>query len=126
MPPRKIALLAEAGARIARVWDPHVAADVNDAQIKAAKAAKFGGSFGWHAHPAKDEAFLILEGRIAVDVRDGAAELREGDLLTVPRGTEHRPRALTHEPVVLMSEPAATLNTGDARSDLTVADLKRL
>lgn len=123
MPTRKIALLAEAEARIARVWDPHVCADVNDSQVKV---AKFGESFDWHAHPAEDEAFLVLKGRIAIDFRDGAVELGEGDLLTVPRGTEHRPRALTHEPVVLMFEPASTLNTGDARSDLTVANLKRL
>jgi mannose-6-phosphate isomerase-like protein (cupin superfamily) len=123
MPPRKIALLAEAEARIGKVWDPHVAADVNDSQVKL---AKFGESFDWHAHPAEDEAFLVLKGRIAIDFRDGTVELGEGDLLTVPRGVEHRPRARTHEPVVLMFEPASTLNTGDARSDLTVADPKRL
>ncbi len=123
MPPRKIALLAEADARIAMVWDPHVAADVNDAQVKV---AKFGDRFDWHAHSAEDEAFLVLRGRVAIDFRDGAVELGEGDLLCVPRGTEHRPRALTPEPVVLMFEPSTTLNTGDARSDLTVAELKRL
>ena len=123
MPPRKIALLAEADARIAKVWDPHVAADVNDAQVKV---AKFGESFDWHAHPAEDEAFLVLRGRIAIDFRDGVVELAEGDLLTVPRGTEHRPRSLTPEPIVLMFEPASTLNTGDAESDLTVASPKRL
>jgi mannose-6-phosphate isomerase-like protein (cupin superfamily) len=122
MPPRKIALLAES-ARIDRPWDPHVAADVNDAQVKL---AKFGAVFDWHAHPAEDEAFLVLSGRVAIDFRDGTVEMAEGDLLTVPRGTEHRPRALTHEPVVLMIEPASTLNTGDAVSALTVSDLKRL
>lgn len=123
MPPRKIALVAEAEARITKVWDPHVAADVNDAQVKV---AKFGDAFDWHAHPDEDEAFLVLKGRMALDFRDGTVELGEGDLLTVPRGTEHRPRALTHEPVVLMFEPASTLNTGDAVSDLTVAEPKRL
>ena len=123
MPPRKIALLAEAEARIAKAWDPHVAADVNDAQVKV---AKFGDVFDWHAHPAEDEAFLVLKGRIAIDFRDGVVELGEGDLVCVPRGIEHRPRALTPEPVVLMFEPATTLNTGDARSHLTVAEPKRL
>lgn len=123
MPPRKIALLAEADARIKRVWDPHVCADVNDAQVKV---AKFGDKFDWHAHPEEDEAFLVLRGRIAIDFRDGTVEMGEGDLVCVPRATPHRPRALSPEPVVLMFEPATTLNTGDAQSHLTVAEPKRL
>lgn len=124
MPPRKIALASEAEARIDRVWDPHVAGDVNDAQVKV---AKFGPVFDWHAHSDEDEAFLVLRGRMALDFRDGSVEMGEGDFLVVPRGTEHRPRALTDRPIVAMFEPATTLNTGDASgSALTVADLKRL
>ncbi|HEV7255143.1 MAG TPA: cupin domain-containing protein [Mesorhizobium sp.] len=96
---------------------------MNESQVKV---AKFGEVFDWHAHPVEDEAFLVMKGRIAIDFRDGVAELGEGDFLVVPRGVEHRPRALTHEPIVLMFEPVTTLNTGNALSDLTVADLKRL
>ena len=122
MTPRKINL-KEAARGIEKVFDPHVAGDVNDAQVKI---AKFGEVFDWHAHDNEDEAFLVLSGRIAVDFRDGPVELGEGEFIVVPRGVEHRPRSLTHEPVVLMFEPATTLNTGNARSDLTVSDLKRL
>ena len=68
----------------------------------------------------EDEAFLVLRGRIAIDFRDGAVELGEGDFIVVPRTVEHRPRSLTEEPVVLMFEPATTLNTGNAKSELTV------
>lgn len=123
MPPRKIDLVAAADDRIGCVWDPHVAGEVNDSQVKV---AKFGDLFDWHSHAQEDEGFLILRGRIAIDFRDGAVELGEGEFLVVPRGTEHRPRSLSHEPVVLMFEPASTLNTGNAVSDRTVADLKRL
>jgi mannose-6-phosphate isomerase-like protein (cupin superfamily) len=123
MPPRKIDLVGEADARISNVWDPHVAGDVNESQVKI---AKFGDAFDWHAHAAEDEGFLVMRGRIALDFRDGSVELGEGDFIVVPRGTEHRPRAVTREPVVLMFEPATTLNTGNAVSDLTVAELKRL
>ncbi|WP_217574349.1 cupin domain-containing protein [Mesorhizobium sp. GbtcB19] len=123
MPPRKINLVEAADAKIAKVFDPHIAGDVNDSQ---AKVAKFGEAFDWHAHDNEDEAFLVLRGRIAIDFRDGPVELGEGDFIVVPRGVEHRPRSLTAEPVVLMFEPATTLNTGNARSDLTVTDLKRL
>lgn len=123
MPPRKINLVEAADRAIDKVFDPHIAGDVNDAQ---AKVAKFGEMFDWHAHENEDEAFLVLRGRIAIDFRDGAVELGEGDFIVVPRAVEHRPRSLTKEPVVLMFEPSTTLNTGNAQSDLTVTDLKRL
>jgi mannose-6-phosphate isomerase-like protein (cupin superfamily) len=123
VPPRKINLVEAADAKIRRVFDPHIAGDVNDSQVKI---AKFGDVFEWHAHDDEDEAFFVLRGRIAIDFRDGAVELASGEFIVVPRGVEHRPRSLSEQPVVLMFEPATTLNTGNAKSDLTVADLKRL
>ncbi|UVC16438.1 cupin domain-containing protein [Mesorhizobium onobrychidis] len=123
MPPHKINLVEAADAKIKKVFDPHIAGDVNDSQVKI---AKFGEVFDWHAHDNEDEAFLVLRGRIAIDFRDGTVELGSGEFIVVPRSVEHRPRSLSEEPVVLMFEPATTLNTGNAKSDLTVADLKRL
>ncbi|RUU25879.1 cupin domain-containing protein [Mesorhizobium sp. M6A.T.Ce.TU.016.01.1.1] len=123
MLPHKINLVEAADAKIKKVFDPHIAGDVNDAQVKI---AKFGDVFDWHAHDNEDEAFLVLRGRIAIDFRDGTVELGSGEFIVVPRSVEHRPRSLSEEPVVLMFEPATTLNTGNAKSDLTVADLKRL
>jgi mannose-6-phosphate isomerase-like protein (cupin superfamily) len=123
MPPRKLNLLEAADRKIEKVFDPHVAGDVNDSQVKI---AKFGEVFDWHAHEHEDEAFLVLRGEIAIDFRDGTVELGEGEFMVVPRAVEHRPRSLTKEPVVLMFEPATTLNTGNAKSDFTVAELKRL
>lgn len=123
MPPRRINLVEAADQAIGKVFDPHIAGDVNESQ---AKVAKFGDIFDWHAHDDEDEAFLVLRGRIAIDFRDGSVELGEGDFIVVPRAVEHRPRSLTHEPVVLMFEPATTVNTGNADSNLTVTELKRL
>lgn len=123
MAPRKIKLLEAADARIREVFHPYVVADVNESQVKI---AKFGPEFDWHSHPAEDEAFLVLRGRIAIDFRDGPVELGEGEFLLVPKGIEHRPRALTREPVALMFEPATTLNTGDAASNFTISELERL
>ncbi|RWH70745.1 MAG: cupin domain-containing protein [Mesorhizobium sp.] len=123
MPPHKVNLIEAADQKIKQVFDPHIAGDVNDAQVKI---AKFGDVFDWHAHDNEDEAFLVLRGRIAIDFRDGTVELGSGEFIVVPRAIEHRPRSLSEEPVVLMFEPATTLNTGNAKSDLTVADLKRL
>jgi mannose-6-phosphate isomerase-like protein (cupin superfamily) len=121
--PRKINLLEAADQRIKAVFQPHIAGDVNESQVKI---AKFGELFDWHSHPNEDEAFLVLRGRIAIDFRDGVVEMGEGEFLVVPKAVEHRPRSLTTEPVVLMFEPATTLNTGDAKSDLTVTELQRL
>ncbi len=123
MPPRKINIVNAVDQQVHTVFEPHIVGDVNDYQVKV---AKFGEEFDWHSHTDEDEGFLVLRGRIAIDFRDGVVELGEGEFLTVPRTVEHRPRSLTHEPVVLMFEPATTLNTGDAASDLTVKDLKRL
>ncbi|SDA52911.1 cupin domain-containing protein [Mesorhizobium qingshengii] len=123
MPPHKINLVEAADAKIKKVFDPHIAGDVNESQVKI---AKFGDVFDWHAHDNEDEAFLVLRGRIAIDFRDGTVELASGEFIVVPRAVEHRPRSLSEEPVVLMFEPATTLNTGNAKSDLTVANLKRL
>lgn len=123
MPPKKISLQTAAETQITDVWDPHIVGDVNDSQVKV---AKFGTVFDWHSHPNEDEAFFVLSGGIALDFRDGVVEMGPGDFLTVPRGVEHRPRSLTERPIVVMFEPATTLNTGDADSDKTVAELKRL
>src|SRR3954465_5721356 len=121
MPPRKINLIEAADRRITKAFAPHTAGHGNDSQ---AKVAKFGEVFNWIAHENEDEAFLVLRGRIAIDFRDGAVALPEGEFTDLPKTVEHRPRSLTPEPVVLMFEPATTLNTGNAKSDLTVTDLK--
>ena len=123
MAPKKINILQSVDHQINNVFDPHIVGDVNDSQVKV---AKFGTVFEWHSHPKEDEAFLVLRGRIAIDFRDKTIEMGEGEFLVVKRGVEHCPRSLTPEPVVLMFEPATTLNTGDAASDLTVTNLKRL
>lgn len=123
MLPQVINIKDRAEAEVSGLFDPHIVADVNGSQVKV---AKFGPAFDWHAHEREDEAFMVLSGRIAIDFRDGTRELGEGDFLCVPRGVEHRPRALTDAPIVLLFEDASTLNTGDADSDLTVRNPKRL
>lgn len=123
MPPAKLNIIQSVDAEISEVFQPYIVGDVNDSQVKV---AKFGELFDWHSHEQEDEGFLVLRGTIAIDFRDGTVELGEGDFMVVPRTVEHRPRSLTREPIVLMFEPSTTLNTGDADSDLTVSNLKRL
>lgn len=99
MPPSKLNVLEAVDRKVKEVFRPFIVGDVNDSQVKV---AKFGAKFDWHAHEREDEAFLVLRGRIAIDFRDGVAEMGEGDFVVVPRGVEHRPRSLSPEPVVLM------------------------
>ena len=115
--------LAEAFARFSDTWSPKVAADVDDMQVKV---AKLEGAFVWHHHDEQDEMFLVVAGSLRIELEDGAVHLAPGELVVVPRGTEHRPVA---EPTadVLLFESATTLNTGSAADDeRTVRHLQRL
>jgi mannose-6-phosphate isomerase-like protein (cupin superfamily) len=96
-------------------WSPKIIAQVNDHQFKL---VKFAGEFVWHAHEGTDEVFIVLEGGLTIDFRDGAAVLGPGEMIVIPKGVEHRPRA-QKECRVMLVEHAGTVNTGDAESDLT-------
>ena len=105
--------LAEAFAGFTDTWSPKVAGDINDAQVKL---VKLEGEFTWHHHEDEDELFLVVAGRMRMDLEDGAIDLGPGEMVVVPRGVEHRPVALPTADVLLV-EPATTLNTGTASGD---------
>jgi len=107
--------LAEKLALFTSHWDPKIVAELNGQHVKL---AKIQGEFVWHRHEHEDELFLVLRGTFRMEYRDHTVELREGDLLVVPRGVEHRPVA-EHECSILLFEPAGTVNTGDAGGALT-------
>ena len=120
MPPPVVALAA-AFARFDEHWSPRIAGALNGQHVKLAKLL---GPFVWHRHEEADELFLVVEGTLRIEFRDGAATLRAGEFLIVPRGVEHRPVAEAE--VHVLFEPAGTLNTGDTESDRTVREPKRL
>ena len=97
-------------------WSPRIIASLNDQEVKL---AKFQGAFDWHAHENEDELFLVVQGEFTMEFRDRSVILREGEIIVVPRGVEHRPVA-EQECHVLLFEPAGIINTGNARkSDKT-------
>ena len=120
-PPRKLDIAA-ALAGFDEPWSPKVIADVNACQIKL---VKLDGEFLWHRHEVEDEAFLVVEGRLRMEFRDGAEEVGPGQLIVVPHGVEHRPVALPRCSVLLF-EPGTTLNTGDVINERTVRELERI
>jgi mannose-6-phosphate isomerase-like protein (cupin superfamily) len=96
-------------------WSPKIVGELNGQHVKL---AKLEGEFVWHAHEAEDELFLVVQGSLSIEFRDGEVALEAGEMLVVPRGVEHRPVA-REEVHVLLFEPASTLNTGGTGGDLT-------
>jgi len=107
--------LAQKVRLIGEQWSPRVVAELNDYQFKV---ARIEGDFIWHNHPETDEAFLVLEGELRIDFRDGAVLLRPGELFVVPKGVEHKPYA-AKEVELLLIEPRGILNTGHAGGERT-------
>lgn len=104
--------LAEKLASFGAHWSPRVVAGFNGHDVMVVKAL---GAFVWHAHPDTDDLFLVLKGRLRIELRDGAVELGPGQLFVVPAGVEHRPVA-EEEVHLLLIEPRGTPNTGDPRT----------
>jgi len=101
--------------QFADFWSPKTIARLNDYHIKL---VRLKGDFVWHRHPDTDEFFLVVEGAMRIDFRDGSVELAAGEMYVVPRGIEHKPFA-AQECRVLLIEPAGTPNTGDAGGERT-------
>lgn len=115
MPP-VVVDLSKKLARIAEHWTPGIVAELNGQHVKLVKLL---GEFVWHSHENEDEMFLVLEGSLRMEFRDGVVNIERGQFIVVPRGLEHRPVAGS-EVSVLLFEPASTVNTGSAGGDRTV------
>jgi mannose-6-phosphate isomerase-like protein (cupin superfamily) len=108
--------LKEKLAKFSEHWSPKIIARMNDYLFKL---VKFKGDFVWHTHDDTDETFIVLEGEMRINFRDGAVDLKEGEMFIVPKGTEHKPFA-EKECKVMLVEPVGTINTGDLEIDLTL------
>ncbi len=90
-------------------WQPRVVGQFNGNDLMVVKVK---GEFNWHRHEDTDDLFLVLEGRIDIQMRDGVVTLGPGEMFVVPKGIEHRPVAV-EEAHVLLIEPQGTPNTGN-------------
>ncbi|MFB5676890.1 cupin domain-containing protein [Paenibacillus terreus] len=82
---------------------------------------KIVGDFVWHSHQDTDEVFIVLEGELLIDFRDGQVKISQGEMFIVPRGIEHKPFA-NEECRIMLVEPRGVVNTGEAESELTAAN----
>ena len=100
-------------SKFTELWSPKVIASMNDYEFKL---VKIKGEFVWHSHEDTDEVFILLNGEMHIDLKDGIEEtkvmLKEGEMFVVPKGVLHRPVA-EEECKVLLVEPSGVVNTGD-------------
>lgn len=103
-------------------WTPKIIGELNGQQVKL---AKLKGDFIWHSHEAEDELFLVIKGILKIEFRDKTVEIKEGEMIIVPKGVEHRPIA-DEEVHVLLFEPIGTKHTGAIEHQLTKHTLDRI
>jgi mannose-6-phosphate isomerase-like protein (cupin superfamily) len=104
--------LTEALSRFDEHWSPRIVGRLNDLNLMLVKVQ---GEFVWHTHAETDDFFLVLSGRLTIQLRDRDVVLEPGQLFVVPRGVEHCPKA-DEETHVLLIEPRGTRNTGDVET----------
>lgn len=105
----------QVAAELTELWSPRVVGEVDDAYIKVAKVH---GSLAWHSHENEDELFLVLKGRLRIEMEDGSVELNEGEMFVVPRGVRHNPVA-EQECHLMLIERKSTLHTGNVTTEKT-------
>jgi len=108
--------------KFSETWSPKLLASIADCHVKV---AKFQGEFVWHSHANEDELFYVVAGELRLHFETGTVTLHPGELLVVPKGVRHKP-ATTTETWVMLIEPTSTVNTGEVRNALTVAEVEVL
>jgi len=97
-------------------WTPKIISELNGQQVKLAKVK---GEFVWHDHTNEDELFLVIKGELRLEFRDRSESVKQGQMIVVPKGVEHKPVA-EEECWIMLFEPASTAHTGDVQHELTV------
>ena len=109
--------LAEKLATFSEHWSPRTVAHFNACDVMVVKVE---GEFVWHKHDDTDDFFLVLKGRLDIEMRDRTVSLGPGQLFVVPKGVEHNPYAPVETHLMLI-EPKQTTHTGDVETERTVA-----
>jgi mannose-6-phosphate isomerase-like protein (cupin superfamily) len=100
---------ADIASSLEQFWSPRIVAEVDDSYVKVARVS---GTLTWHSHDSEDELFLVLKGRLRIEMEDRAVTLGAGELFVVPKGVRHNPVA-EEECHLLLFERKSTAHTGD-------------
>ena len=102
-------------------WTPKIIGELNDQYVKV---CKLKDDFVWHSHKNEDELFMVFKGTLLIDFREGrTVKVKEGEILIVPKGVEHRPHTNGEIVFNLLFEPKTTLHTGNIETEMTVKEL---
>ena len=75
----------------ASVSEPYRNMVLNRINDSCLRLAVFEGDYRWHQHPTSDELFIVLDGCMLIDLKDGEQiRLLPLQAITVPAGTVHR------------------------------------
>ena len=103
-------------------WNPRIVGRYNGNEVRIAKV---DGEFSWHSHSDTDELFLVISGDFGIEFQDGIRRIAPGEMIVVPKGTEHRPVA-RGECRILMLDREGEPNTGASPSAYTRAELETI
>jgi len=102
-------------------WTPKIIGELNDQYVKV---CKLKDDFVWHSHENEDELFMVFKGTLLMEFRNGRiVKVKQGEILIVPKGIEHRPHTNGDIVFNLLFEPKTTLHTGDVENELTIKEL---
>jgi mannose-6-phosphate isomerase-like protein (cupin superfamily) len=83
--------LAAEGKAVTDSYRNMVVSQVNDSCLRL---AVFNEQYQWHYHPSSDELFIVIDGCLVIDFKDGRElKLTAWQSVTVPAGMLHRTRA---------------------------------
>ena len=114
--------LKEKFSKFDKTWTPHIIGELNEQYVKL---CKLKDEFVWHSHKHEDELFMVFKGTLFMDFKDQeTVEIKEGEIIIVPRGIEHRPRTNGDVVLNLLFEQKETKHTGTVTSAKTVHSLE--
>jgi len=99
-------------------WSLRVIGEMNNNQFKLIKIV---GEYVWHVHEEADKVFMVLEGEMIIDFRDGQVKISKGEMFIVPKGIEMKPFA-EKECHIMLVEPKSVVNNGGTESESTAAN----
>ena len=103
-------------------WTPKIVGELNNQYVKLCKL-KY--EFVWHTHENEDELFMVIKGALFIDFKDQkTVEIKEGEIVIIPKGVEHRPRTNGEIVLNLLFEPKSTQHTGKLKTLMTVDNIE--
>ena len=101
--------------KVSEYWSPKVIAELNNYQFKL---TKFKDDFITHNHQDTDEAFIVIEGTIYIEIDNTIQTINAGEMIVISKGKDHKPFA-KEEAKVLIIEPRGVINTGTSAVNLS-------